>query len=107
MVRKSVLMLLLFLAIGCILVSGPEDAGSRTKPVATVSAAPAPDASAPALVSDEEWRAISASYDYDRSIPLNVEIKEKKDFPAFTKVYFSYDGINGCLLYTSPSPRDS
>lgn len=38
---------------------------------------------------------IKANYDYDHSTPLNIKIKEEKDFGAFTKIYFSYDSLNG------------
>jgi len=42
-----------------------------------------------------DFNEIAAAYAYDRSIPLNVEITNKQDFPSFTKIYFSYDSLNG------------
>ena len=33
-------------------------------------------------------------------------IRTALDADCITKVYGAYHGIKGCLLYTSPSPRD-
>ena len=43
----------------------------------------------------ESFAEIKAGYDYDHSIPLNIEIKDTKDFPSYTKIHFFYDSLNG------------
>ena len=52
-------------------------------------------ADAAAAGANVSWEDIQAAYEYDHSIPLNVEISEEKDMGAFTKIYFSYDSLNG------------
>lgn len=41
------------------------------------------------------YEEILKAYEYDHSIPLNIEIKETKDFGSYDKIYFSYDSLNG------------
>jgi cephalosporin-C deacetylase-like acetyl esterase len=38
---------------------------------------------------------IKAEYNYDHSKPLNIEIKDTKDFASYTKIHFFYDSLNG------------
>jgi len=35
------------------------------------------------------------TYDFDRAKPLNITIRETKDYPSYSKIYFSYDSPNG------------
>ena len=42
-----------------------------------------------------DWAKITAAYQYDQNTPLNIKIKEKKDYPAYQKIFFSYDSLNG------------
>lgn len=41
------------------------------------------------------WDEVKAAYTYDHTLPLNIEIREQKDMGGFTKIYFSYDSLNG------------
>lgn len=102
MLRKSLFSLTLFLTLGCILVAGPSE-NNTPKPVSpSVTVMPAEERSATqsygadtGATAEIDWEKIKASYSYDHSIPLNIRIRETKDFPAFTKIYFSYDSLNG------------
>lgn len=42
-----------------------------------------------------DYDEIIKAYEYDHSIPLNIEVKEIKDFGSYEKIYFSYDSLNG------------
>lgn len=54
------------------------------------------------------WDEIKAAYAYDHNTPLNIEIRESKDMGGYTKIYFSYDSLNGGrvpAVLMMPKPR--
>ena len=42
-----------------------------------------------------DWDKVKAAYDYDHSLPLNIEISEEKDMGSFSKIFFKYDSLDG------------
>ncbi|MFH1539178.1 MAG: hypothetical protein ABIH66_09485 [bacterium] len=42
-----------------------------------------------------DYEEIKKAYEYDHETPLNVEIKETRDFPGYTEYTFFYDSLNG------------
>lgn len=42
---------------------------------------------------DPTWDQIKDFYKYDKTIPLNIQIIDTKDFPGYTKIHFFYDSV--------------
>ncbi len=61
-----------------------------------------------ASAAEKSYEEIKKSYDYDHSIPLNIEIKDEKETTSYTKIHFFYDSLNGdrvpAVLYM-PKPH--
>jgi cephalosporin-C deacetylase-like acetyl esterase len=94
MQKKVTATLVLFLALGCILIAGPNDINS-SKPAPLTQVTVMAAEQNPSAPPQSEWESIKASYNYDHSAPLNIEIKDTKDFPAYTKIHFFFDSLNG------------
>jgi len=60
-----------------------------------ISAAICACATAAVHAANRSFNEIVAGYTYDRSTPLNIEIKDTQDFRSYTKIHFFYDSLNG------------
>jgi cephalosporin-C deacetylase-like acetyl esterase len=78
---------------------GGADVGSAGG-TGAAKASVSPDETNPALspiapkasvFANVNWDDAKKSFEYDRDKPLNIQIKDKKDFPGFTKISFTYD----------------
>lgn len=90
--------MLILLAIAMIFAAKPSRSADAPAPTAAVTAEetnPALKAELPKnpAFANVDWNEVKASYVYDKSKPLNIQIRETKDFPGYSKIFFSYDSV--------------
>jgi uncharacterized protein len=65
-------------------------------------------AAGPTRATAVSYEDVVKTYQYDHAKPLNIKIRETKDFPSFSKIYLSYDSLNGGrvpAVLIMPKPR--